>query len=120
MSEQLNLFGESSEGVRPAPESPLSAPAVNEMLTRWPGLYLGTCSWTFPGWAGLVYQREYSKPELARKGLKAYAGHRLFRTVSLDRTYYRPMETREYEELTQQVPAEFKFLVKAPRDIVTK
>ncbi len=74
---------------------------------------LGTSSWSFPGWAGLVYAREHSAAVLARHGLPAYAKHPLLRTVSLDRSFYRPLATAEYEALVRQVPADFRFVVKA-------
>jgi uncharacterized protein YecE (DUF72 family) len=56
-----------------------------------PQLYLGTSSWTFPGWQGLVYDRAASASVLARYGLAAYARHPLLRTVGLDRTFYAPI-----------------------------
>ena len=53
-----------------------------------PDLWLGTSSWSFPGWAGLVYDREYSERRLAREGLGAYARHPLARAVGIDRSYH--------------------------------
>ena len=41
----------------------------------------GTSSWSFPGWAGIVYDSKVSQTTLARHGLAAYARHPLFRTV---------------------------------------
>ena len=84
------------------------------------GLFLGTSSWSFPGWSGLVYDREYSDQRLAERGLEAYASHRLFGCVSLDKTYYRPASEREYARLAAQVPAAFRFVVKAPRDLLRR
>ena len=37
-------------------EPPEDVRALGEQLP--PSLYLGTSSWTFPGWKGLVYDRE--------------------------------------------------------------
>jgi uncharacterized protein YecE (DUF72 family) len=51
---------------------------------------------------------------LSRKGLAAYAEIPLLRTVSLDRTFYAPISTVEYERYASQVPAHFSFIVKAP------
>jgi hypothetical protein len=34
-------------------------------------LYLGTSSWTLPGWKGLVYDREATPARLSREGLAA-------------------------------------------------
>ena len=75
---------------------------------------LGTSSWSFPGWRGLVWEdREATPAALARHGLPAYAAHPLFRTVGLDRTYYGPMTSEAFISLAAQVPATFRFVVKA-------
>lgn len=78
-----------------------------------PLLRLGTSSWSFPGWAGLVYAHHHPAANLSRGGLEAYARHPLLRTVSLDRSFYRPIAVAEYEQLASQVPDHFRFLVKA-------
>lgn len=75
---------------------------------------LGTSSWGFPGWAGLVWADKYTTTQLARQGLAAYAHHPLLRTVSLDRAFYKPLDVGEYASLAAQVPDEFRFVVKAP------
>ena len=36
-----------------------------------PNVRFGTSSWSFPGWAGLVYSRRATASELAREGLIA-------------------------------------------------
>jgi len=76
-------------------------------------VYLGTSSWSFPGWAGLVYDREVSKEKLAREGLSAYACHPLLRAVGIDRTYYTPLAATELARYAAAVPDGFRFLVKA-------
>ncbi|MFN5945792.1 MAG: DUF72 domain-containing protein [Phycisphaerae bacterium] len=78
---------------------------------------LGTSSWTFPSWEGLVYDRKYSQDDLTYEGLAAYAQHPLFRTVGLDRTFYRPMSVDDMAQLAARVPASFRFLVKAHGDV---
>jgi len=80
---------------------------------------LGTSSWSFPGWTGLVYRHrrdgaEESEPRLARAGLAAYAACPLFRTVSLDRTFYAPLSADAFAAYAAQVPDDFRFVVKAP------
>ena len=38
---------------------------------------MGTSSWTFPGWAGLVYEKRYgSSQQFTRDSLAEYARHR--------------------------------------------
>lgn len=79
-----------------------------------PEIRLGTSSWGFPGWAGLVWADTYTTTQLARQGLPAYACHPLLRTVSLDRAFYKPLSASEYADLAAQVPDDFRFVVKAP------
>jgi len=90
---------------------------AQQLAPLTPGLRMGTSSWSFPGWRGLVWQGDHREAELAREGLRAYAGHPLLRTVSLDRSFYRPMSAAEYAALAAQVPADFRFMVKAPAQI---
>jgi uncharacterized protein YecE (DUF72 family) len=99
----------SGNDVLPAADSPLrDAPILP------PGIRLGTSSWFFPGWRGLVYGDTYPQVTLSRKGLAAYAALPLFRTVSLDRTFYAPISAAQYAKYAADVPESFSFLVKAP------
>lgn len=77
-------------------------------------LHLGTSSWHFPGWEGLVWEGAHAQPTLSRHGLKAYAQHPLLRSVSLDRSFYRPLTASQYAQYAAQVPDDFRFVVKAP------
>lgn len=79
-----------------------------------PGIFAGTSSWSFPGWSGLVYQGEHTSRILAAEGLSAYASHPLFRTVGVDRGYYRPLSPEILRDMAGRVPEGFRFLVKAP------
>ena len=81
------------------------------------GVHLGTSSWSFPGWSGLVYEGSHSEVKLSRQGLGAYAAHPLLRTVGIDRTFYAPMaeaDFRRYAGQARAVAPDFRFLVKAP------
>lgn len=85
------------------------------LAQRLPGeLRLGTSSWSFPGWRGIVYEDFATQARLARSGLAAYARHPLLRTVGLDRTYYAALNVEDYATYAAQVPPDFRFLVKAP------
>ncbi|WP_302057535.1 DUF72 domain-containing protein [Paraburkholderia sp. CNPSo 3272] len=75
---------------------------------------LGTSSWSFPGWRGIVYGEDYSQSKLARDGLSAYGAHPLLRSVSIDRSFYAPLTVTDYLRYAQQVPEHFRFIVKAP------
>jgi uncharacterized protein YecE (DUF72 family) len=95
--------------VRPAWDSPLlGAPALPVDIR------LGTSSWFFPGWRGLVYDGVHPQVALSKRGLEAYAQIPLLRTVSLDRTFYAPITTVQYQGYARQVPDHFSFVVKAP------
>jgi len=119
----------------PLPESPLARPPhadpvapalvaaeIHALAARLPAdVHLGTSSWSFPGWTGLVYAPRHGKPEseqrLAREGLAAYAQYPLFGSVSLDRTFYAPLLADEYAAYAAAVPAPFRFVVKSPAAI---
>lgn len=77
-------------------------------------LRLGTSSWNYPGWDGLVWSGEYAEKNLSRHGLTAYSKHPLFRTVSIDRSFYRPLNVAQFAEYASQVGPDFRFVVKAP------
>jgi uncharacterized protein YecE (DUF72 family) len=121
---QLSLFGDDpppstpAATVEPAPVSD----AVRSLAAALPrAIHLGTSSWSFPGWTGLVYAPRQGRPateqQLARSGLSAYARYPLFRTVSLDRTFYAPLTATEFADYARQVPDGFRFVVKAPAAI---
>ena len=78
-----------------------------------PEVRMGTSSWSFPGWSGIVWAGSYSRSRLAREGLAAYARHPLLRAVGLDRTYYRPLSARELAVYRDAVGPDFRFIVKA-------
>lgn len=88
---------------------------LRELARRLPcGLRLGTSSWSYPGWQGLLWEGAHSAQTLAQKGLAVYAQHPLLRTVSIDRSFYRPLTVSDYLRYAAQVPADFRFVVKAP------
>ncbi len=79
-----------------------------------PHVRLGTSSWYFPGWKDIVYGDDYAQSKLSREGLEAYAAHPLLKSVSLDRSFYAPLTVANYLRYAQQVPDDFRFVVKAP------
>jgi uncharacterized protein YecE (DUF72 family) len=98
---------------------PLSLCPADDALTALAAalpasLRLGTSSWAYPGWQGLVWEGAHSNTVLSQKGLTVYGQHPLLRTVSIDRSFYRPMTASQYEAYAVQVPDDFRFMVKAP------
>ncbi len=79
-----------------------------------PQIRLGTSSWGYPGWQGLVWAGRHGESSLARQGLSVYAQHPLMRAVSIDRGFYQGLTASQYERYAQQVPDDFRFTVKAP------
>lgn len=92
---------------------PVSAP-LTRLARRLPeNLKLGTSSWSFSGWNGIVYAGSYKTPIIARHGLAAYAQHPLLTGVGLDRTFYDPIGKDELAEYAAVVPEGFRFVCKA-------
>jgi uncharacterized protein YecE (DUF72 family) len=111
---QSDLFGEAT-GPAVAPAAPV--PAHEALAAALPEqVRLGTMSWSYPGWAGIVYRAPVAAKALSRHGLAAYARHPLLRTVEIDRTYYQPLPPAELRAYADQVPDDFRFLVKAHED----
>ncbi len=116
-AQQADLFGD--EPALRVPTAPIDA-AVRALAAQLPAhVRLGTSSWTFPGWEGLVYARAERVERLARDGLAAYACHPLLRAVGLDRTFYAPITTAQFAEYARAVPPDFRFLVKAAAAVTT-
>lgn len=116
MDPQLSLFDHEPAALPPA-VGPAPVPDdLSELGRRLSAsLRLGTSSWSFPGWAGIVYDRDASEMTLARHGLGAYASHPLLRTVGIDRTWYRSMSAEDLRVYADSVSDDFRFLVKADR-----
>jgi uncharacterized protein YecE (DUF72 family) len=95
-------------------EPALADPAQRALSTELPAeLRMGTMSWSFAGWRGLVYAQDAEQKSLADAGLTAYGQHPLLRCVEVDRSFYDPLPERYFCEIAAQVPEDFRFLVKA-------
>lgn len=106
--------GRRARAVLPAPPS---SDVLDCAQALPPLVRLGTSSWSFPGWEGIVYGEAYSDSKLSRDGLTAYGAHPLLRTVSIDRSFYAPLSVADYLRYAQQVPDDFRFVVKAPASV---
>ena len=98
----------------------LQQPEVATLAAALPStLRLGTSSWSFPGWSGLLYEpaRPCSEAALARDGLRQYVKSPLLRTTGLDRAFYRPLTVEQGRALAEQAGEGFRFLVKAYRGL---
>jgi uncharacterized protein YecE (DUF72 family) len=114
----MELFGAPAAFERVAPAAvDASMRALAESLPAH--VLLGTSSWAFPGWEGLVYARSERADRLSKHGLSAYAQHPLLRAVGLDRTFYAPIARDDFAAYRACVPAHFRFVVKAHAAVTT-
>jgi uncharacterized protein YecE (DUF72 family) len=120
---QLNLFG-GTDTVSKAASTPtvetFDDPSAREIAARLPDfIKLGTSSWTFPGWGGIVYAGAPSQSALVANGLGAYARHPLMRTVGIDRSYYAPLTREELAGYAAQLPPRYTCVSKVWDEITT-
>jgi len=82
----------------------------------------GTSTWTYEGWQGQVYKRQYAKTKFAQECLGEYAqyqyqGQPLFTTVGNDSTFYRPPTANQLRRYLNQIPEEFEMCFKVWEEI---
>jgi len=89
------------------------------------GIFIGTSSWKYPGWRGLlydearyVYRGKFATSRFERNCLSEYA--EVFKTVCVDAAYYAFPSVKYLEGLAGQVPADFRFAFKVTDDITLK
>ncbi len=85
-------------------------------------LKCGTSTWAYEGWQGLVYHHSYAKGRFKKDCLAEYAryehrGERLFQTVGLDQTFYRPPTTAQLAHYAAQLPPDFEMCSKVWEEI---
>ncbi len=130
MPDQLGLFelepGKPSRKARggdwPAPGS-----ALEQRYERYrvlaaslpPELRMGTSSWSFPGWHGIVYSRRRAASMLGREGLREYVRHPLLKTVGIDRGYYAPIPDEDLRRYAAALPDGFLCCTKAPSAVTS-
>lgn len=116
---QLSLFGPPEETSVRRPHLKAVSAEHFELGRRLPeNVHLGTSTWSFPGWAGILWAKEYSQRLLARQGLVAYSEHPLLTGAGIDRTYYQPLPAADFADYAAQVPEGFRFVTKA-QDVLT-
>jgi uncharacterized protein YecE (DUF72 family) len=89
------------------------------------GVYLGTSSWKYEGWRGLVYDEQryltrgkFSEAKFERECLAEYAA--TFPTVCVDAGYYQFPTEKYLAGLAAQVPGGFQFAFKATDEVTIK
>jgi uncharacterized protein YecE (DUF72 family) len=106
-------------------ETPRPLPAFiernGERIRRWAsrGIYFGSSSWKYPGWKGLVYNRQYpSAKAFERECLTEYA--ELFPTVCADFALYDFPDPRAMQVIHDQTPDGFRLSLKVTDRITVK
>lgn len=89
------------------------------------GAYIGTSSWKYPGWCGIVYAEQryrtrgrFSEAKFNRECLSEYA--ETYRTVCVDGAYYQFPTAQYLGALCEQVPEGFKFAFKATDEVTVR
>lgn len=89
------------------------------------GIYIGTSSWKYPGWLGMIYEEQrylhrgkFAESRFERDCLAEYA--EIFPTVCVDAGYYRFPSPQYIEGLCRQVPEGFRFSFKVTDDITAR
>jgi len=88
-------------------------------------IFIGTSSWKYPGWTGLIYDEQryiyrgkFAETRFERDCLTEYA--EVFKTVCVDAAYYQFPSTKYLDGLITKVPADFLFTFKVTDDITLK
>lgn len=120
MNPQLDLFRD------PAPaavangerETSNAQERLAALANRLPAsLRLGASSWAPASQEDGEDPRLPPDRDVPGGGLQAYARHPLLRTVGLDTTFYAPIPESDFRRHAQLVPADFRFVVKAPQSL---
>jgi uncharacterized protein YecE (DUF72 family) len=87
-----------------------------------PLVRFGTSTWTYEGWQGQVYKREYAKSAFTRECLGEYCQYQyqdepLFRTVGNDATFYRPPTANQLRHYLNQISEDFEMCFKVWEEI---
>lgn len=89
------------------------------------GVFIGTSSWKYPGWRGLLYDEaryvwrgRFAETRFERNCLAEYA--QVFQTVCVDAAYYKFPAPNYLEEMMSQVPGQFRFAFKVTDEITVK
>lgn len=104
---------------------PRSDLAEKVALLAKAGVYVGTSSWKYEGWLGLIYAPEryltrgkFSRAKFESACLAEYA--ETFKTVCADAGYYQFPSTKMLDGYFSQVPSDFKLSIKVTEDITVK
>jgi uncharacterized protein YecE (DUF72 family) len=77
------------------------------------GIRFGTSSWTYRGWQGLVYHRDYkSEKDFKARCLEEYGQFPWFRAVGIDSSFYAPPRSSTLDRYAEQLPGHIQWVSK--------
>ena len=89
------------------------------------GVYVGTSSWKYEGWLGLLYTSDryltrgkLSWAKFEKTCLSEYA--EMFKTVCLDAGFYQFPSAKMLDGIFSQLPSDFRLSIKVTEDITVK
>jgi uncharacterized protein YecE (DUF72 family) len=89
------------------------------------GVYIGTSSWKYEGWVGLLYSDElyrtrgkFSRAKFEKTCLAEYG--KVFKTVCLDAGFYQFPSAKMIDGYVSQVPGDFRMSIKVTEDITVR
>jgi uncharacterized protein YecE (DUF72 family) len=89
------------------------------------GVLLGTSSWKYPGWSGMlydearyIYRGKFAKSRFEKNCLAEYA--EVLKTVCVDAAYYTFPTEKYLQGLAEQVPSDFQFGFKVTDTVTLK
>jgi uncharacterized protein YecE (DUF72 family) len=107
----------------PTPQAHRLAPKLRALADR--GIYFGTSSWKYEGWAGSIYsvaryvtRGKFSQAKFEENCLGEYA--QTFPTVCGDLTFYQFPSEQYWAKLFAATPEPFIFAFKVPEDITVE
>jgi uncharacterized protein YecE (DUF72 family) len=99
------------------------AAAVSSLAEQ--GVYVGTSSWKYEGWLGLIYNPDryrthtkFSRTKFERTCLTEYA--KVFKTVCVDAGFYQFPTAKMLDGYFSHVSADFRLSIKVTEDITVK
>jgi uncharacterized protein YecE (DUF72 family) len=98
----------------PEPRPPFDPRELSRLAAK--GIYLGTSSWKYRGWEGLIYQGGYaSEAQFQRASLREYTSY--FPCVGVDFTYYAWPVADMMAYLVESTPENFRLCPKVTKRI---
>ena len=85
-----------------------------------PAIRFGASSWNYPGWQGLVYERDYRGRGASARMLEEYARFPLFRTVGIDSSFYAPPTEATLASWAERLPPGFPCVSKVWNELTVQ